>query len=104
MPGEIEPRQLDAILEHEVGARRQRRVGANQIRHRPRLQITKELLGEVEAAIGFEIARQDQRCVRGVIVGPEECVHVIQRRGQQVRGRADGRPVIRMVRREHRGR
>ena len=101
VPGEVEPRQLDAILQHHA-----RLAGAN-VRRRARegrrllagLELAEVVLGQAQRLVRLDVASDRQRRVRGPVVGLEERAHVLDARRGDVLGGADRQPVIGMIRR-----
>ena len=103
-PSEIEARKLHAVAGSDVHRARQRRIHAGgAVDVRPGGDVAEVALGERQRLIRVEVADYGEAGVVGRIEALEERLDVFQRGVVQVFRRSDGRPVVRVRRREHGG-
>ena len=104
MPGDVQPRQLDAVLEEQprLGRHPGRRGEYDRGRLGSGLNGREAICRQREHLIGVNVPRQRERRVSRPVVGLEERPHVVQARGADVLRAADRHPVIRVVRRVQR--
>ena len=103
MPGEVNPVELDPVVNLERDPGLHRGVGRpGSQRPRPAGEFAKVTLGQVEGAVLVNIAHQREAGVAGDVEPSEEPLDVGPGRGLDVFHHADRGPAIRMVRRIHR--
>jgi hypothetical protein len=104
VPAQIEPRQLDAIVEQQRRVRPYRGAGGHGRRLGAARQSRRSTVRPGRGPRGSMSPGQRQRRVARVVVGLEERPHIVEGGGAQVVRVADGDPVIRMIGREERRR
>src|SRR5688572_8759511 len=98
MPGQIDARQLDPILEDESYFVIEASRGRNGRRRGAGRQLSEVVLREIEGALGLDVPGQSERRVAGMIVGLEKGADVVELHRADVVSRADGHPMVRVVR------
>jgi hypothetical protein len=97
LPGKIQARKLDAILQHEARLGAPCRIGHDRRWFLSGGNVAEVLLHQIHGVPRINIAGERQRCIRGVIVGAEEIAHLIEGHRAEVLRRSDRQPVIGMV-------
>src|SRR5688572_28007739 len=98
MPGEVDPWQFDPILEQEPYFAVEAGRGRNKRWRGAGRQFSEVVLGEIECALGLDVAGQCERRVAGMVVRLKKGADVVELHRADVVGRADGHPVVRMLR------
>ena len=97
-PRHVQARHLHPVFEQKPDLRARARPTARTGAGRgPPGQIAEVSFREIEAAFGLDVARQRQRRVGRVIVGPEERLDVLQAHRAEILDRPDRRPVVGML-------
>src|SRR5688572_15584781 len=98
MPGEVDAWQLDPILEEEPYFAVEAGRGSDGRGRGAGRQFSEVVLREIECALSLDVPGQGERRVAGMVVGLKEGADVVELHRADVIGRADGHPVVRVLR------